>query len=109
MKLGNTAIELFPGGNFIQFNRNRTYRYQAHTKGANPVYTRGIWRSHRSGSKRYLTLEHTHVRKGGSLEALPKRRESTFEIQSFSGQRLTLFEAKEDPAYSVTLVYDKRN
>jgi hypothetical protein len=107
MKFGNTNIELLPAENFLLLQADRTYQYHAHTKGANVVHTKGTWRYYRNGSKRYLALQHTHVKKSGTFEALPKRRESIFVLQEVSKQRLMLFEDKDDPALSVTLVYSK--
>lgn len=108
MMFGNTAVELLPGENYMLFKTDRTYQYQAHTKGANQIYTSGNWRFYRNGPKKYLALSHTHIAKSGTFEKLPKPRESLFVIQELSNQRMVLFEEKEDPAWTVTLVYSKR-
>ena len=108
MKFGNTDVELLPAENFVLLQADRTYQYQAHTKGANLVHTKGMWRYYRNGAKRYVALQHTHLKKAGAFEALPKPRESIFEIRTLSTQQLVLFEAKDDPSWSVTLVYSKR-
>lgn len=107
MKWGNTSIELLPAENFIVLQADRTYQYHAHTKGANAVHTKGTWRYYRNGAKRFLALQHTHVRKAGEFQALPDRRESLFVLQEISERRLVLFEDKNDPSMSVTLIYSK--
>lgn len=107
VKFGNTNIELFPAENFLLLQADRTYQYHAHTKGANAVHTKGTWRYYRNGAKQYLALQHTHVKKDGAFEELTKRRENIFVIQEMSPKRLVLFEDKNDPAWSVTLVYSK--